>query len=80
MISWSADSKYDYFLLGGGFSENDGGYQYKMRYSKLTAPVLHLRKIHNPSLLQELVSEKAAYDRTLGRTTREDYFPSYWLT
>lgn len=80
MISWSADHGHDYFLLGGGFHDGDGGYQYKMRYSKLTAPVSHLRKIHNPALLLALESEKAAYDRAQGRITRDDYFPSYWLT
>jgi hypothetical protein len=80
MIAWSADHSYNYFLLGGGFSEGDGGYQYKMRYSRLTAPVWHLKKVHNPILLQALVDTKDAHDQVQGRPIRRDYFPSYWLT
>jgi hypothetical protein len=58
---------------------NDGPYQYKMRFSRTTSPVMHLRKAHDPGLLERLVNAKAEYDRRHGRTARTDYFPSYWL-
>jgi hypothetical protein len=79
MIAWAAERGYDYFLLGGGIEPGDGMYAYKMRFSKLMSSVRHLRKVHQPGLLQFLLGAKCEYDRCQGRTTRLDYFPSYWL-
>jgi hypothetical protein len=79
MIAWSAEHGYDYFMLGGGFFSQDGPYQYKMRFSRTTAPVQQLRKVHDRALLERLVAAKAEYERSRGRVARTDYFPSYWL-
>ena len=79
MIAWAAERGYEYFLLGGGLEPDDGMYTYKTRFSKLMSPVRHLRKVHQPELLQILLQAKSEYDRNQGRSTRLDYFPSYWL-
>lgn len=79
MIAWSAEHGYDYFMLGGGFYSQDGPYQYKMRFSRTTAPIRQLRKVHDQLLLERLLGAKAEYERERGRVARTDYFPSYWL-
>jgi hypothetical protein len=79
MIAWAAERGFEALVLGGGFATGDGLFHTKRGYSHLTAPVRHLRKVHDPSLLDRLLRGKAAHDARLDRTTRTDYFPSYWL-
>lgn len=79
MIAWAAEHGYHYLILGGGFTPGDGLYRNKRGYSHLTAPVRHLRKVHDPQMLARLEEAKAAWDRAQGREPRTDYFPSYWL-
>lgn len=79
LVAWCAANSKATLVLCGGFAPGDGLYQFKRGFSRLSAPVPHLRKIHDPARLQQLLAAKAAFDEGLGRPTRLDYFPSYWL-
>ena len=78
-IAWRALHGYEYLVLGGGFTPGDGMFVNKRGYSHLVAPTYHFRKVHDIEALKQLEQAKAEYDKTLGRPTRTDYFPSYWL-
>jgi hypothetical protein len=79
LIAWCAENGKEALVLCGGFQAGDGLYLYKRGFSKQSAPVFQLRKVHDAEALQRLQAAKAAHDSTLGRPTRLDYFPSYWL-
>ena len=76
---WGAERGYQALFLGGGMTSGDALYRYKLGYSPLSAPVRHLRKVHDAVALAKLALAKAASDPRLQKPTRSDYFPSYWL-
>jgi serine/alanine adding enzyme len=77
MICWAAENGYQRLMMGGGFAPGDDLYLYKLGYSSLTAPVRHLRKVHNSGILERLLKMKSEFDLRLGQPTRSNYFPSY---
>ena len=82
MINWAVEKGFDYLMLGFGINtddENDGVFFTKKGFSPLSTQVFHLRKVHNPGLLQKLLQAKAAYDIRRGHKTETNYFPSYYL-
>jgi hypothetical protein len=79
VVAWAAERGFQYVMFGGGLEPGDGLYFHKQGYSSLSAPVHHLRKVHDPVALRRLLEAKAASDRRQGRQTRDDYFPAYWL-
>lgn len=79
VFRWGADEGFEVAVLGGRFSSGDGLYEYKRGFSKLSAPVRHLRRVHDPATLAKLIAVKADFDARQQRRTRTDYFPSYWL-
>ena len=79
VIAWAAAEGHQRVCLGGGFAPGDGLFQFKRGYSRATARVSHLRKVHAPDVLRRLLEAKAADDAERGRPTRLDYFPSYLL-
>lgn len=79
VIAWAAEQRLEALVLCGGFEPGDGLYQFKRGYSKLSARIAQLRKVHDAAALERLERAKAEFDRERGRATRRDYFPSYWL-
>ena len=78
-IHWACQQGFDYFMLGGGIKPGDSTHASKRGFSHLSAPIHHMKKIHNKQIFNLLIDAKRAYDSRLGQPTRTEYFPSYWL-
>lgn len=79
-IFWAAENGHEQFMLGGGMQPRDGIYLSKLGFSHAVSSVRHFRKVHNEHTLRLLTQAKRSFDKRLGNVTREDYFPSYWLS
>jgi hypothetical protein len=78
-IHWACEQHCAHFMLGGGVEPGDSTYASKRGFSHLSAPVYHLKKVHDEATMNRLIEAKKAYDSRLGLNTGTAYFPSYWL-
>ncbi len=75
IIKWCHDTKKEYFVLGGGYEENDGIYQYKRNFSPLKSANFFIgKKIHNLEVYNQLVKIRSQ-EETFDSNT--NYFPAY---
>lgn len=79
VIRWAASEDLEYVILGGGVTPEDGVFEFKTGFSHSLAQTLHLKRVHNSTLLNKLCEAKARYNQERGTPVRGDYFPSYWL-
>jgi hypothetical protein len=82
MVAWAAGRGFSYLVLGGAGDPrdpDDGVGRFKRGFSPLRRTSLQLRKVHCAGRLEMLLRAKERYDRSTGRETRTDWFPSYWL-
>jgi len=75
IIKWSQETKKQYFVLGGGYEENDGIFQYKRNFSPSESARFYIgKKIHNFEVynhLFKICSQEANFDHNT------NFFPAY---
>lgn len=82
IIKWCCEHKIKKFILGGGYTKNDGIFSYKQKFTKQTPLEFFVgEKILNEPIYNELVSNKYL---SLGLTEQEinsiEFFPKYRYT
>ena len=75
IIRWCKESGKELFVLGGGYTKNDGIYQYKKAFSPNSTADYYVGKyIHNHDIYDKLVSLRAQEKKDDKNTT---FFPAY---
>lgn len=79
VVEWAVENQLQYFVLGGSFEPGDSLDIFKRGFTQTSLAVMQSRMVHNENLLNLLLEAKYRYDQSMGRVTRQDYFPSYRL-
>lgn len=74
-MKWMKDKGVNYYILGGGYGEEDGIYQFKKKFAKDSDYYYHIgKKIHNPSVYQRLAEK---HKTLMEGELDPDFFPVY---
>lgn len=75
-MEWLKKRQVEYYILGGGYEANDGIYRFKRKFAKKTGdtPYYIGKKVHNPEVYQQLVTQHAA---TTSFDSTTSFFPLY---
>jgi predicted N-acyltransferase len=80
LIRWGRDTGRSIFVLGGGYTANDGIFKYKQSFAPSgTVPFLGARLVHDAARYQDLVQRRRQWEASNGVdwTPRENFFPQY---
>jgi len=77
LILWAKEKNIKYYLIGGGYSPEDGIFKYKHSFSKNGVRDFFVgRKIHSKDIYEKLVKEWKIKNG-LGKEYNSDFFPLY---
>lgn len=76
-IKWLQEQGLEYYILGGGYEEDDGIYKFKKKFAKTGIYPFHIgKKIHNKEIYDQLVEA-----HHLKKQCKEtSFFPAYRLS
>ncbi|MCX6709503.1 MAG: GNAT family N-acetyltransferase [Candidatus Woesearchaeota archaeon] len=77
IIKWAKKNGYRFFVMGGGYKENDAIFNFKSTFSNTTAPFYNYKKIHNDSLYSDFSCAFEEYAKVNNIRFDENYFPKY---
>lgn len=76
IILWAKKQGYKYFVMGGGYKENDSIFRFKSLFSKKTKSFYRYSFIHNNKKYKDLCSLRNKHEK-LGSVKEPDFFPYY---
>jgi len=77
LLKWCKIHNYKFFVMGGGYKENDSIFQFKSSFSSTTAPFYNYIKIHNKETYEEFFNAFKKYAEANKLHADEHYFPIY---